>query len=348
MIVRYLKPEDENLVDAYAASHKDALIYHTTQWKRVIEKTYGYKPAYLLALENDRVHGLLPLFIVRGLWGKKRLVSLPYSHMVQPICEDETVLAIILSRAEEIAKKLNAEYIQLKCELKEPGPKWEQASFCFDSRLGLGKDIDAIFKKFKSNTRRNIKKAQKSELSIHIGRRPKDFEAFYDLIVETRKRQGAPPYSKAFFLQLYEHLDPKQMQLYLASYKNRPIAGIIMLYHGLNAIYAYGASVSDRTLLQMRPNDLLFWNVIKDAWQNDYQCFDFGITPFHNRGLLRFKSQWGTIDTNVQYTYYLNRVSKVPVLDRSGRLGTFVSSMFRFLPRSILKAIGPIVLKLLG
>ncbi|MBW1893187.1 MAG: peptidoglycan bridge formation glycyltransferase FemA/FemB family protein [Deltaproteobacteria bacterium] len=210
------------------------------------------------------------------------------------------------------------------------------------------KPIDDIHKEIKSSTRRNIKKAEKAGVKIKTGICKKDYIAFYELMTETRKRQGSPPYSKAFFTHLFSNLDSSQIQLFMAFKNDQPIAGIIMFYHGATALYAYGASVSDTKLLQMRPNDLLFWTVIKDANQKGFKDFDFGITHLSNQGLLRFKSQWGTINEEFKYTYYLNNINRTPSIDRSGKIAKLISRIFRVAPPPLLKITGPIALKLLG
>lgn len=348
MEIRCSKPEDKSAVIDFVTSSPGANIYHTWNWKRLLEATYRYKPQYLLAIENSEVRGMLPLYVVRSILGKKRLVCLPYSHCVAPLFDSREILQAILKYAQDLAQSLNAGYIQIKSELSVPDETWIQASFYFNSILDLNRNIDEIHMGMKASTRRNIKKAQKMNLSIHVGNQPKDFASFYELMVETRKRQGSPPYSISFFYNLYKHLEPSQMKLFLVLNDEVPIAGLIMLYHGENAIYAYGASTSDRGLLQLRPNDLLFWHAITDAHAAGFKAFDFGITPLYNQNLLRYKSQWGTANSESVFTYFLNNLNQVPSIDRTGRLISISSSVIRKLPTPILKTFGPLLMRFFG
>lgn len=208
--------------------------------------------------------------------------------------------------------------------------------------------MDEIYKGMKASTRRNIKKGEKMSLIIQTGDQQKDFAVFYELMVETRKRQGSPPYSKTFFYNLYHYLEPYQIKLFLALKGDIPIAGLIMLYHGTNALYAYGASTSNRQLLQLRPNDLLFRHAIADAHSAGFEEFDFGITPLYNESLFRYKSQWGTVNSKSIFTYYLNNIAKVPSIDRTGSLFRISSFIIRKLPTPILKAFGPVILRAAG
>jgi len=353
MTVRLMKAEDSRAFNYFVDSQNNSSIYHTLRWKKVIEDTYGYKPVYIVATNNNGLNGLLPLFQVRGITGKKRLISIPFSHSVQPLYDSKDTLDSILTYSESIARELNADYVQLKCDLnisqtELDKSKWIKNSSFSESILKLSKPLEDIQKGIKSSTRRNIKKAKKAGIKIKTGTCNKDYMAFYELMTETRKRQGSPPYSKAFFTHLFHNLNSSHIKLFIALKNDKPLAGIIMLYHGLTALYAYGASVSDTELLQMRPNDLLFWTVIKDAWKNKYKYFDFGITHISNLGLQRFKAQWGTVNKELNYTYYLNNINKVPSIDRSGQLARLISGIFRNAPAPLLKITGPIALKFLG
>ena len=40
--------------DAYVHAHPRALLYHLSGWKKVIEKTYGHKTYYLMAIKSNR------------------------------------------------------------------------------------------------------------------------------------------------------------------------------------------------------------------------------------------------------------------------------------------------------
>ncbi len=64
-----LKNTDEKSWDEYVLNHPDSTFYHQTGWKRVVEKSYGHKPYYLLAKDDGVIKGVLPLFFMNG-WTK--------------------------------------------------------------------------------------------------------------------------------------------------------------------------------------------------------------------------------------------------------------------------------------
>ena len=341
---------NKNIISAYEnylSKKENSSIYHTLGWKRIIEKTYRYEPFYLIATNNDNICGILPLFAVRGFsFRYNKLVSIPYSHYVEPLYDDSHILDTLLSKAIELSKKMNVGYIEIKAPIDNV--MYVESSNYYLSNLSLSDDLERIFKKIKPSTRRNIKKAEKEGLIVHSSNKREDYKIFYNLMVETRKRQGVPVYPLLFFYNLFQFLKLSQKCLYLTYKDNLPIAGILMLYHGNTAIYGYGASVNDKENLRLRPNELLFWTAIKDAHENGFNCFDFGITHKKNSGLLRFKSQWGAITSQMRYSYFLHKSKKVPEQKREGLLFITASGFLKRLPKTLFKSIGPQLMRILG
>ncbi len=63
--------------DRFVESHPGAGIYHSLAWQRVTEQGFGHRSTSLCAIDRGgTVQGVLPLFEVRGIFGR-RLVSVP-------------------------------------------------------------------------------------------------------------------------------------------------------------------------------------------------------------------------------------------------------------------------------
>jgi hypothetical protein len=50
--IKQIQPTDTHAWDAYVHAHPQATVYHLSGWKNVIEKTYGHKTYYLMALQK--------------------------------------------------------------------------------------------------------------------------------------------------------------------------------------------------------------------------------------------------------------------------------------------------------
>jgi FemAB-related protein (PEP-CTERM system-associated) len=54
IVIREYTELDKNAWDSYVNKHPDSTLYHLSGWKNVIEKTYGHKTYYLMALRPER------------------------------------------------------------------------------------------------------------------------------------------------------------------------------------------------------------------------------------------------------------------------------------------------------
>jgi lipid II:glycine glycyltransferase (peptidoglycan interpeptide bridge formation enzyme) len=214
----------------------------------------------------------------------------------------------------------------------------------FTHTLTLAKDEKKIFSSFKSNVKRNIKKAQKENLKVELSHTLESVDEFYRLNCTTRKHHGLPPQPYSFFRKMYNHIiAPQNGFVALAVHQAKPVAGAVYFHHAGEAIYKYGAS--DRKYQKLRPNNLVMWQAIKWYCRNGYKTFNFGRTEPNNLGLRQFKRGWGTRERLIyNYTYDLTKDEFVkPNI-------TFKTSynLFKILPLPILKATGRLLYRHVG
>ena len=345
--VRSMQSADVDDVRTYLQRHPKASIYHTLEWQQVLQQSYRYPCKCIICHDNNRLAGVLPLAQLRNFKGQKKIVGLPFSHFVEPLYDRPEILDALIGYSQTVAIQQKVAYLEIKSQFRSR-PGWSRSSRYLISELDLRQDLAMIKKGLKSSVRRNIKKAAANNIVVRSCNHGDAIDRFYELMVETRQRQGSLPYSRRFFHNLFQYLAPAQRTLFLAYGGTKAIAGLIMLCHGKRAVYAYGASTSDRRLLQLRPNDLLFWRSIQKMQQERFGVYDFGITPTGHSSLLRFKSQWGTENRNLFYSYFLCKSKMVPHIDRQGAVAAMASNVFRKLPRPVLQVVGPILLRSLG
>ncbi|MFV9692185.1 MAG: hypothetical protein ACNY01_14685, partial [Desulfobacteria bacterium] len=59
--VKRIQSTDTHAWDTYVYNHPHATLYHLSGWKNVIERTYGHKTYYLMAVQSDDLSGSLVL-----------------------------------------------------------------------------------------------------------------------------------------------------------------------------------------------------------------------------------------------------------------------------------------------
>lgn len=170
--------------------------------------------------------------------------------------------------------------------------------------LSLAEPESVILARMKQKTRYNINLAQKKGVSVSLSA---DVAAFGALMAETGARDGFGTHSAAYYQKVFDEFAPAgQAALMLAHFEGQPLAGVMVLRHGAQAWYVYGAS-SNRERNRMAPY-LAQWEAIRWAKQHGALTYDLWGVPdedeatleaqFENRhdglwGVYRFKRGWG-------------------------------------------------------
>ena len=163
--------------------------------------------------------------------------------------------------------------------------------------LDLKRDEEEILSAMKPKWRYNIRLAEKKGVTVTANDASK-MDVFYKIFEETAERDGIAVHSKDYYKSLLNmSSEENKVTLYIAEHEGEPLAGIITLFTGTEAVYLYGASSNNKRNLM--PAYLLQWTAIKDAKAFGSVYYDFyGIPPETDEhhpmyGLYRFKTGFG-------------------------------------------------------
>ncbi|MCT2589181.1 aminoacyltransferase [Streptomyces sp. N2-109] len=160
-----------------------------------------------------------------------------------------------------------------------------------------GRTGDELLRGMNQQWRRNIKKAAKEGVEVTVGDGgPEDLKAFHDLYVHTAERDRFTPRPLRYFETMFAALsaeDPERIKLYLAHHQGDLVAATILVRAGAHAVYAYGASSTEKR--EVRGSNACQWAMIRHSLAADCDVYDLrGITPTLDAddphvGLVRFK-----------------------------------------------------------
>jgi len=301
-------------------------------------------PLYVSIFENSNLSAVIPLMQVRSWLTGKRAVSLPFSDFCKPLVKDENLFRDLFDYMINLAKTKFWSYIELKGSenfLDED----KNSLVEYHHSLKLSKDLEMLFSSFSSNTRRNIKKAERENLHISMSNSLNALKVFYKLNCITRKRHGLPPQPFSFFKNLHKYILSNQLGFVVnASFENKIIASAVCLLFGKKAIYKFGAS--DMNYQNLRANNLVMWRAISWCAENGYEDFSFGKTEAENDGLRRFKNGWNTKEYELKtYRYDLKASQFIKLKTKThGNHNKYFSA----LPIPVLKVIGRLIYRHLG
>ena len=171
--------------------------------------------------------------------------------------------------------------------------------------VDLKQDASIIKQKFSRGNKSAISKAIRSEVTIVRSKTVDEIDAFYRLYTGTMKRVNAKVayfFPREFFLNLFKQFG-ENAELFYAKHNNKIIAAAIILCNKSIAHYFLGGT--DSEFLQLRPNNLLFYEIILWAKKEGYEVFNLGGGYSEERELLRFKSSFAKTTRNF---YIYNRI----------------------------------------
>lgn len=307
MTVRLLTPSDNIAWDEYVYKHPDAMHAHLVCWKDVIEKSYGKKGYYLIAEENDKIVGLLPLFHIKSFLFGDQLVSMPYLTYGGIISDSDDVCAHIIKKALEIIEELKSDVIELRCAVL---PNKEIFNFETDintskvsMRLKLPSSAEELFKSFKSKLRSQIRRPEKEGMTFTIGN-SELVDDFYKVFVVTMRDLGSPVHSLKLFKNIV-HCLKETIKISVVYHEGKPVAaGLITIFKNFVEI-PWASSL--RKYNRLSPNMMLYWSLLEYCSSSGFEWFDFGrSTP--GEGTYKFKEQWGAKPLGLNWVQLSNKV----------------------------------------
>ncbi len=318
--------------------------FHTSSWARVLHESYGYKPNYLVRLDNGRLTVLVPVMEIRSMLTGARGVSLPFTDICEPILPNGPLAEEAVSCLKEFGRCARWKYIEFRGQRLFPEGTPCHASY-YHHTLPLSMDEKSILSGFKKGVGRIIRKAAASGIEVISGTTLPAIREFYRLHCLTRKRHGFPPQPFSFFRKIHEHvLSNGHGFVSLAQYQGENIAGAVFFHFGDQATYKYSAS--DRRYNFLNPTNLILWNAIRWYAKEGFTGISLGRTDLSAEGLRHFKRTWGGSEEIIKYYHY--DLKQGSFAGESAELSEIGRAVCRKLPIPILKMAGALLYRHFG
>jgi hypothetical protein len=337
-----IDPLTDSRWPGFLSAHPSASVFHNAGWLRALHRTYGHKPAALVALRpSGELAASLVFCRLRSAISGRRLISLPFSDHCELLTTGRMQAGDLLSQYREIAGAEGCRYIEVRPASNSPFAEdsWRPSRTFFLHRLDLRPGATALFEEFhKDCVRRRIRHAEKQNLTVSDGRDPETIKQFFGLLVKTRRRHGLPPQPLAWFQNLIECMG-QFATVHLAGKDNQTIAAILTLRYRKTIYYKYGAS--DARFHDLGAIPYLLWRAIEGAVHEGLEELDMGRSDCDNLGLVQFKERWGAKRSSLVYwelpSYRSGRLYKDHLLSSLGHLAC------RHLPDQCLVGLGKLL-----
>jgi CelD/BcsL family acetyltransferase involved in cellulose biosynthesis len=286
--------------DAFVYRHPAALLFHTSDWLRLLRRVYGSEFHQLGAWSGHRLVGLLPL-LTRKL-GPFRLAGSPLMQTIAstpfmgPLTAPEWIAPTLIA-LESVLSCWRIDHIEiafpaLLADLTLPKRLGYSIETCQTVVMDLrGRTVDQLWQGLSSACRRAIRKAERHRVKIIEMDNRGFLDEYYRMCEEVYTGSGRPPHlSKAFYVAAWDALASRgKMHVRMALHRGEILAGAVFLSYRETAYYLSGAS-HDRGL-ELRPNNLIQWHFIEQALAKGYRWYDMGGAVV--QGITRFKLSFG-------------------------------------------------------
>jgi hypothetical protein len=301
-----------------ASLYELVTIAHNISLTTVLSKTFGYRPANYMIMDNNETVGLLP-----GVFIGKKFISIPHFSYGGPIFKNiEYFQEFIFQKPYEI-----------RC-FKELSQYSEDKKISVYLKLQQY-STDEMFNSFKSKLKSQIRKGYSYGVNIKTGKQDL-LSDFYLVYSKNMLSLGSPPLPKCFFANIFKYYTNGCASITVVEYDNLPVAaGFTISYLGFEEVCW---ASSNRKYNNKNFNMVLYWEMIKKSIETNNKYFSFGRSSKESN-TLKFKMQWGNpVVKQLFFNFSENKVFRVKKIK-------FLSSIWKLLPYQITIYLGKYISK---
>ena len=302
MDVYSFDPLEDSRWAEFVARHPKASVFHTSGWLRALQRTYRFEPiAFTTCRPTDELQNALVFCAVRSRLTGSRLVSLPFSDHCEPLVQRPDELQELCSAVQRHRPEEHWRYVEMRPASPDASLEagfGQDQSFLLH-RLDLRPNLDALLASFHKNSiRRNIRRAEREQLTYEHGRSDPLLGKLCSLLDLTRRRHQVPLQPRAWFDNLVKCLG-ENVCIRIASKDGQPVAGMLTLAHGKSVVYKYGGS--DARLNSLGGMPFLFWKTVQHAKSLGAGELDLGRSDRDADGLIAFKEHLAATRSTLTY-----------------------------------------------
>ncbi len=295
-------PELHDFLEKNSAS-----IFSRTEWSKVLEEGFDSKVVSYCLRKDGKIVLALPGIIFDFKVMKMFYSNIPYGGF----WGESEYIPEFLDILEGRLKREHIHFIRVGKNFQAQFPELEgyQKEEAYTHLLDIGQMTEELlWTNYKKRVRRDVRKAEKSGISIHEAIDPKEIDVLFDLYLETMRRNEAyNTWTRKALHSIYHHLVQKgQANILLASLKDEIIAGIILIFSPETTYYFFAAS--SQKYLSLCPNDLLVHHGICLTIREGRRFFDLMASQKEDVALMNFKEKWGA----QKYPFYFYEKSLNP------------------------------------
>ncbi|HEU4621483.1 MAG TPA: FemAB family XrtA/PEP-CTERM system-associated protein [Burkholderiaceae bacterium] len=319
----------------------NATFFHRIEWRSILEDVFRHRTHYLVAERGGEIVGVLPLAQVKSRLFGHALVSLPFAVQAGIATMEPEAGDALRAMAVELARALGVEHLELR-HGEAQAPAWPRQDLYVTFRKDLKPDVEANLLAIPRKQRAMVRKGQGFGLTSEIDR---DASRFFALYADNMQRHGTPPMSRAYFEALLKAFGSDCDVLTVLDKTGRPVSAVLSFYFRGDCMPYYAGDLADAR--DLAANDFKYWELMRRACERGCTGFDYGRSK-KGTGAYDFKKNWGFEPVQFNYEYALFKRDAIPQNNPNNPKYRALIALWRRLPRPVVNAIGPSIVRHLG
>ncbi len=341
--IRKMNHQDMSAWDNYVDNHQDGTFFHLTGWYQVIKSVFKHKPQYLLAEQDGKIVGVLPLFEQKSNIFGHALISTPFCVYGGVLSDSDAIRHKLEKSALELGHSLKVDYVELrdKNQRQSEGP-W--VSHCHHATFSsiLNETPDQILTDIKRKQRAVIRHSLKNSLQWDN----KDNTSLcYDVYSQSVRNLGTTVFNKKLFESLKQTFGERCETLVIHDQEGTPVSSVLSFYYKDTVLPYYGGGTNDAR--DLKSNDYMYYQLMCIAKDKGMTKFDFGRSK-KDSGSYKYKKHWGMQEDNLNYRIALVKAKDLPNLSPNNPKYKILIGIWKKMPLSLSRQIGPQLSKYLG
>ena len=315
VVIKSSNELDRTEWERFVNEHPEGTVFQLPCFYDSCFKSKKYNPVLLAIKDNDGLLKGLFLAVIQSDY------FFPITFFTRraivfggPLIRDNDLATfkLMLKEVDAICKKRSI-YIQFRNFKPQPDnikELFKQRGYTYHEHLNILVDLsvgkDALWTGIKRNRKDGINKGKKQDFVFEVSDEMSYLQEFYELLKGTYKHIKLPYPDISFFYSLSKETKGV-LKWFTLKKDNTPVIVLAsFVYSG--TIYAFYIGITrDKKILNLRPVDFFYWNVLQWGVDNNLEIFDWmgAGSPNKDYGVRKFKLQYGG------ETYEMGRYEKI-------------------------------------
>ncbi len=321
--------------DAFVEACAGATFFHRAGWKAVIEKSFGHTVHGLFVERGGAISAVVLLGHIRSRMFGNALISNPFCVYGGIAALDDGAAAALDDAACALARRLGVDYLEYRNRTRQfPARPNKDLYVTFRKQLAATAEENLL--SIPRKQRAMVRKGMQAGLVSVID---SDVERCHRLYADSVRNLGTPVFGKSYFANLVQQFG-SACEVLTILHQERAVSSVLSFYFRDEVLPYYGGG--GNAARDLKANDFMYWELMRRSCERGVRVFDYGRSK-EGSGSYNFKKNWGFEPEPLYYEYQLVNAHAIPNVSPTNPKYRIFIDIWKRLPLSVTRLIGPCI-----